>query len=66
MASLLQTLAGFVTKALPTAETVGQILLDVEIDTAQLEAGQQVPIPRVQIASVGGKAVYLEGVLSTT
>jgi len=66
MASLLQTLSGFVTKALPTAETVGQILLDVEVDAAQLESGQPVPIPKIQIASVGGKAVYLEGQLSTT
>lgn len=62
MASLLQGLSGLLSSALPTAEAVGQILLDVEIDEAVLAAGGTVPI-NVQIATVGGKAVRIQGSL---
>jgi hypothetical protein len=62
MASLLQGLEGLITTTLPTAEAVGQILLDVEVDEAVLAAGGSVPI-NVQIATVGGKAVRLQGSL---
>ncbi len=47
-------------------ETVFEDVTLVEIDSATLAAGQAVEVPgHIQVGSVGGKAVYLYGTLST-
>lgn len=46
--------------------TIASIAVDISVDTAELQAGQPVALPKVQVGSIGGKPVYLEGQLSLT
>lgn len=43
-----------------------QILLAYEGGLTELEAGQDVASPFIQVGSVGGKPLYAKAVLSTT
>lgn len=41
------------------------IALTIAADKAELDAGQPVQLPKVQVGTVNGKPLYLEAVLST-
>lgn len=43
---------------------LGTIAVDLSVDQAELEAGQTVTLPAVQVGSVGGRPVMLSGTLS--
>lgn len=45
---------------------VANVAVTISVDTTELQAGQPVSLPKVQVGSLGGKAVYLEGTLSLT
>lgn len=47
-------------------EEAGTIGVEIVTDQAELAAGQDVSTPQVQVGTVDGKPLYLNGVLTTT
>lgn len=47
-------------------EEAGTIGVEIVTDQAELAAGQDVNTPQIQVGTVGGKPLYLNGVLTTT
>lgn len=45
---------------------VANVAVALSVDVAELQAGTPVSLPKVQVGSIGGKPVYLEGTLSTS
>ena len=56
-------MANIISAILTEAATIA---LTITADKIELEAGQPVSLPRVQVGTVNGKPLYLEAVLSTT
>lgn len=46
-------------------EEAGTIAVEIVADQAELAAGQTVTTPQVQVGTVGGKPLYLNGELTT-
>lgn len=42
-----------------------EIITDIEVDQAQLAAGQDVALPDLQVGTESGKPLYLKATLST-